>query len=200
MQQFYLRAGWQKNISVSVGATVEISANSITVDFGVREPQNCFCQNKEKDGTAVCEDSCVEVFLRMMDNSNEYANFEFNSKGVCYAARGKDRENRRELSAEEYAQIVRKPSGVSVENDFFRWNLSVEIPLSLLGIKNVKIFQLDGNLYKCADMAAVPHWLSAFPVNTPKPDFHRPEFFSCLNPKSFGSPDDMIFSRIRDRD
>ena len=201
MQQFYLRPGWQKNISVSVGATIEICENSVSVDFGIREPKSCFCQSKEKDGTAVCEDSCVEVFLRMMDNSNEYANFEFNSKGVCYAARGKDRENRTELSKEEYAQIKRKPSGVSIEKDFYRWNLSIEIPLALLGVKNLKVFQLDGNLYKCADKATEPHWLCAFPINTPNPDFHRPECFSCLNPNLFGSSaDDSIFSRIRDRD
>jgi len=201
MQQFYLKHGWQKAPSVSVGATVEICEHSVTVDFGVREAKNCFCQNKEQDGEAVWEDSCVEVFLRTLDKSNGYANFEFNSKGVCYAACGKDRENRTELSKDEYAQIIRKPSGISIDKDFYRWNLSIEIPLVLLGAKgNINVFQLDGNLYKCADLAVEPHWLSAFPVNTPKPDFHRPEFFSCLNPNFFGSPSAEInFSRIRDR-
>jgi len=202
MQQFYLRPGWQKNLSVSVGATIEICEHSVMIDFGVKEPKSCFCQSKEKDGEAVCEDSCVEVFLRMMDNNNEYANFEFNSKGVCYAARGKDRENRTEFTKEEYAQVIRKSSGISMEQDFYRWNLSVEIPIALLGAKaNVKLFQLDGNLYKCADKATEPHWLSAFPIKTPNPDFHRPEAFSCLNPNMFGgsSSDDSIFSRIRER-
>jgi hypothetical protein len=36
---------------------------------------------------------------------------------------------------------------------------------------------LRGNLYKCADKSKTPHYLSAFPVETEKPDFHRPEFF-----------------------
>ncbi|MCL2206759.1 MAG: carbohydrate-binding family 9-like protein [Fibromonadales bacterium] len=182
MQQFYLRHEWKRSPSVSVGATVEICGKSVVVDFGVREAQSCFCQKKELDGENVCEDSCVEVFLRMLDKSNSYANFEFNSKGVCYAARGKDRKNRKQISKEEYAQIIRKPSGITMDNHFYRWNLSVEIPFSLLGAdQSLNVFQLDGNLYKCADLAEEPHWLSAFPIKTPKPDFHRPEFFCCLN-------------------
>jgi hypothetical protein len=36
---------------------------------------------------------------------------------------------------------------------------------------------LRGNLYKCADKSKTPHYLSAFPIETEKPDFHRPEFF-----------------------
>jgi hypothetical protein len=181
MQVIYLKSRWNKTVPVSVGASVEVNEASITVDFAVKEASNCFCQSKEQDGEAVWQDSCVEVFLRMLDTSHEYANFEFNSKGVCYAARGKDRENRTELSKSEYAQIIRKPSGVSIEGGFYRWALSVQIPFALLGVtENRKIFQLEGNLYKCADLAAEPHYLSAFPVNTPKPDFHQPDFFDIF--------------------
>ncbi|MDR3000306.1 MAG: hypothetical protein LBU89_03485 [Fibromonadaceae bacterium] len=178
---FSLKPRWNQTLSVSVGAAIEACEGFVVVDFGVKETAGCFCQNKEQDGEAVWQDSCVEVFLRMLDRSNEYANFEFNSKGVCYAAHGKDRQNRTELSKDEYAQIIRKPSGVSIDKDFYRWSLSVQIPFTLLGVgKNFNVYRLDGNLYKCADHAAEPHYLSAFPINTPNPDFHRPEFFDCL--------------------
>ncbi|MCL2282706.1 MAG: carbohydrate-binding family 9-like protein [Fibromonadales bacterium] len=183
MHLFYLRPLWKRTSSVSVGASVEICAKSIAVNFAVKEAQSCFCQNKEQDGEPVWQDSCVEVFLRMLDKSNGYANFEFNSKGVCYAARGKDRQNRTELSKDEYAQIIRVPSGISMDKGFYRWVLSVQIPFVLLGSEEKwNVFQLDGNLYKCADLAEERHWLSAFQINTPEPDFHRPEFFCSLNP------------------
>ena len=179
MQIFSLKPGWSRIAPVSVEASVGICESFIAVDFAVREAPSCFCRNKERDGEAVWQDSCVEIFLKM-PGGREYANFEFNSKGVCYAARGRGRQNRAELSKGEYAQIMRKPSGISVEYDFYRWVLSVQIPSVLLEAEAGGLQTVEGNLYKCADLAAQPHYLSAFPVNTPEPDFHRPEFFQNL--------------------
>jgi hypothetical protein len=183
MQVFPLKHKWNKIVSVSVGASVEICETFIAVDFAVREPPNCFRQSKEIDGEAVCEDSCVEIFFSMFDRSGRYANFEFNSKGVCYAARGKDRQNRIELSKDEYMSITRKPSKVSTEGSFLRWTLSVQIPRELLGLEknDLRSCQIEGNIYKCADLAEEPHWISAFPIDTTEPDFHRPDFFKDLN-------------------
>jgi hypothetical protein len=180
---FSLAPIWNKPAAVFVEASVEICENYIAVNFSVQESKTCFCQNKKQDGEPVWQDSCVEIFLKMLDGSEGYANFEFNSKGVCYAARGKDRQNRAQLSKSEYAQIIRKPSGVLKNEDFCKWMLYVQIPDVLLGAKgkNLMEFQLEGNLYKCADLAAEPHYLSAFPIHTPKPDFHRPEYFLPLH-------------------
>ncbi len=33
------------------------------------------------------------------------------------------------------------------------------------------------NLYKCGDNLSHPHFLSWRPIQTDKPDFHRPEYF-----------------------
>lgn len=168
-------------LPVSVGVSFEVCENFANVDFAVKEPPDYFCQNKEKDGEAVWEDSCVEVFLKTLDRSGCYANFEFNSKGVCYAARGKDRQNRVELAESEYAQIIRKASGVSKDGDFLRWTLAVQVPRELLLTEDdLRTCLLSGNIYKCADLAAKPHWLSLFPIETPAPDFHRPEFFNNI--------------------
>jgi len=63
----------------------------------------------------------------------------------------------------------------------FTWNLLVVIPLKLLGIDTVEpgtIFR--GNFYKCASAASQPHFLSWNPIDTPAPDFNRPEFFGNL--------------------
>jgi hypothetical protein len=180
MRVFSLEHRWNKIVSVSVGVAVDICEDYITADFAVKEVPECFCQSKEQDGEAVCQDSCVEIFLKIPGKAG-YTNFEFNSKGVCYAARGQDRENREEFSRSEYAQIIRGASGIRKDGNFYRWTLSVQIPKVLLAVRaDLRILQVEGNLYKCADLAAEPHWLSAFPVNTPEPDFHRPECFKVF--------------------
>jgi hypothetical protein len=182
MRTFSLAHRWNKIIPVSpvsVGAFVDVCAEYLTVDFAVREATECFCQSKEKDGEDVCQDSCVEIFLSLANGG--YINFEFNSKGVCYAARGKNRQNREEFPESDYAQVIRRPSGVKPDGDFFRWGLSVQIPKELLGVKaDLRDFPLEGNLYKCANLATKPHYLSAFPIDTPEPDFHQPNFFQKL--------------------
>jgi len=183
MQIFSLKPGWSRVAPVSVEASVDICEKFIAVNFAVKEAPSCFCRNKKQDGEAVWQDSCVEIFLKMFDGRG-YANFEFNSKGVCYAAYGRDRQNRTELSKGEYAQIIRKPSGISIEDDFYKWMLFVQIPCVLLGAEIEGLQMAMGNLYKCADLAVEPHYLFAFPINTPEPDFHRPEFFKNLKEKN----------------
>jgi hypothetical protein len=187
MQTFSLKPRWGKTVSVSAGASVEVCETFVSVDFAVREKPCCFCQNKTQDGEAVWEDSCVEIFMYMFDKSARYANFEFNSAGVCYAARGKGRQDREEISKDEYAKIIRKPGGIQKDGEFLRWMLSVEIPRELLGLEHgdLQVFQVEGNLCKCADLADEPHWLTAFPINTDKPDFHAPKFFGNLNTPSW---------------
>ncbi len=41
---------------------------------------------------------------------------------------------------------------------------------------------LRGNFYKCGDKLPQPHWLSAFPIDTDIPNFHRPDCFRRLVP------------------
>jgi hypothetical protein len=42
---------------------------------------------------------------------------------------------------------------------------------------------IRANFYKCGDLTAHPHFLSWNPIDLPKPDFHRPEFFGTLTLK-----------------
>ncbi|MDE6449753.1 MAG: hypothetical protein K2L41_06690, partial [Muribaculaceae bacterium] len=35
-------------------------------------------------------------------------------------------------------------------------------------------------LYSCASAIESPYYLSWSPIDTPRPDFHRPEFFGYL--------------------
>ncbi|MDE6269894.1 MAG: hypothetical protein K2M12_03440, partial [Muribaculaceae bacterium] len=40
--------------------------------------------------------------------------------------------------------------------------------------------QLRANFYKCGDLLSTPHFLSWNRVDTPHPDFHRPEYFGAI--------------------
>lgn len=180
MQTYILKPLWNSSNLIFVSANIDIKEDIIFVEFNVKEPIKCFCQNKEQDGEAVWQDSCVEIFLKMF-NASCYANFEFNSKGICYCACGESRQARTEISKEEYSYIKRIADKIVIEDDCCKWSLSVQIPLFLLGVpKDFKQFKLEGNLYKCADTAEEPNYLSAFPISTTKPDFHRPDYFCRL--------------------
>ncbi len=124
----------------------------------------------------VWEDSCLEFFFRIRGAVN-YFNFEINPNGCHCLQFGPDRNDRVNLvrgDAAEYFDIRtnRTPDG---------WEVFYRIPL-----KFIRLFHpgyrfeggLQANLYKCGDKTAAPHYLSWNPVDTPSPDFHRPEFFA----------------------
>ena len=65
-----------------------------------------------------------------------------------------------------------------LEGVVVNWNLTVAIPLVLLGLKSGDEF--SGNLYKCGDKTKIPHYLSWHPIDTLKPDFHQPYYFGLF--------------------
>ena len=146
------------------------------VRFQVTEPEDCFIANVKSDGGHAWEDSCVEIFVQSL-NSNDYLNFELTSRGYCYAARGRDRAHRTEVKTTDYTSLLRHVTAPIFENGFVSWELKVSIPAKLLGCSDLSQETLYGNIYKCADRARRPHYLTLFPINTEKPDFHQPRFF-----------------------
>jgi len=132
------------------------------------------------DQEPVYEDSCVEFFLQENEN---YRNFEFNALGVCLSAVGAERKSRRRLQSEELALIRRNaslhPDTLPPEDVLSNWNLTVEIPFSMIALERGKSFR--GNFYKCGDKTLIPHFVSWAPIKAIKPDFHRPEFFAELS-------------------
>jgi hypothetical protein len=146
---------------------------------------NCLRAVNTKDNQPVNEDSCVEFFVKQFD-SDYYYNFEFNCIGICKAAKHyKSRENAENLDPEQLKQIGRWSSlGSRAFNEMsglFNWDLCVSIPFHLMGVTPGNLPQkLMGNFYKCADETEQPHYVSWSPIQTEKPDFHRPEFFGEL--------------------
>ncbi len=138
----------------------------------------------ETDNSPVHKDSCVEFFV-MKEGDAEYMNFEFNCIGICDAARRQSRDIKFPLTEEEYKTIRRYSSlenkPFNEKKGVFSWELIVAIPLTLIGLDvNDLPEKIFGNFYKCADDTEFPHFISWNPVNTPEPDFHRPEFFGEL--------------------
>lgn len=158
------------------------SDTHIYIDFFVR--CNYLRAVNYKNNSSVHEDSCVEFFV-CPNGQLPYYNFEFNCIGTVHAACRTDRHNGTPLSDEQLERIKRYPScgnrPFEELEGLFSWNLLVAIPLDLMGLKyEGKPIEMKGNFYKCADKTASPHFLSWAPIDTPEPDFHRPEFFANL--------------------
>jgi len=161
----------------TVFAECEPSSDCFTVRFSVEEPSDCFRAEVMEDNGSSWEDSCVEIFLQNPANPAEYFNFETTSRGYLLAAHGPDRHSRTKLSQQEIDSVVRTKELASVAGNLVCWGVTVQIPATIFGLKSFDGVSLKGNLYKCADKSKTPHYLSAFPIETEKPDFHRPEFF-----------------------
>ncbi|WP_298770334.1 carbohydrate-binding family 9-like protein [uncultured Fibrobacter sp.] len=171
---------WAANQGIalpSVLVETEKTADYFAVHFTIEEPMDCFRAEVKEDNGSSWEDSCVEIFLRDPANPTEYYNFETTSRGYLLAAHGPDRNSRVKLSQEQINSVVRIKQLASVAGNLVCWGMTVQISPSLFGLRTFDGVTLCGNIYKCADKAKTPHYLSAFPVETEKPDFHRPEFF-----------------------
>ena len=133
----------------------------------------------------VYKDSCVEFFCQLPDADN-YMNFEFNCIGTCLASTRKSREEGIVMrTPEELRQIIRYSSlgkrAFCEMEGMFEWELTVGIPFRLLGLDPEHLPEkIKGNFYKCADDTSMPHFVSWSPIDTPEPDFHRPEFFGDI--------------------
>ena len=146
---------------------------------------NCLRAVNTKDNENVHEDSCVEFFVKIPE-SDDYFNFEFNCSGVCKAARHfKTRENFVYLAPDQMAEIERWSSiGKRAFNELsglFSWELCVRIPFHLMDMDPDNMpAKILGNFYKCADATEQPHYVSWNPIQTERPDFHRPECFGAI--------------------
>lgn len=142
---------------------------------------NSLKASHEIDNSQVHKDSCVEFFMKKVDEPH-YMNFEFNCIGTCDAARRTSRDIKTSLSQEEYKSILRLPSlkrkAFEEQKGIYAWSLIVIIPFELMGLDPSNLPEkILGNFYKCADETEHPHFLSWSPIDLPEPNFHCPEFF-----------------------
>ena len=135
------------------------------------------------DGGTIWEDSCCEIFLQA-PGSAQYYNIEVNAAGILLVGYGTGRGDRVLLPPEKMALITRKAevkAPVDISDEIKTWSLTIRIPFQILGLDPAHLpDKLLGNIYKCGDKTAHPHFLSWAPIATPNPDFHRPEFFGTF--------------------
>lgn len=138
---------------------------------------------------SVCTDSCVEFFFA--PNEKGYLNFEINCIGTLLCEYGASRHGRRPVGREEIAgvriaaSLPQKAIAAAVPGPRDGWFIAARIPFAdieritgALPPKSGDVWR--ANLYKCADHAPHPAWGSWAPIDLPKPDFHRPEFFGRI--------------------
>ncbi len=165
---------------------------SVWFEASLRDPQYLFlhfhvledvvCARCGSDKDPVWEDSCVEFFFSP-DGGPEYFNIECNCIGKIYMCSGTSREGRTFLPDSTYKAITREsslgsePFGLREEKT--AWDLRLGIPVGIFpGATDFRELKGRGNFYKCGEPR---HYLSWTPVNTEKPDFHRPEFFQEIS-------------------
>ncbi len=133
----------------------------------------------------VYKDSCVEFFVDAFPETRlGYVNFETNAAGTLLAAFGPDRSHRKPLWPEDLAgfEVSASVEGpVDGEHGREEWTLEYRVPLALFrklyGHEIRPGLRAAANFYKCGDETEVPHYGAWSRVETPAPDFHRPEFF-----------------------
>jgi hypothetical protein len=136
----------------------------------------------------VYKDSCVELFIDPFpEKAIGYINLEANALGTILIAIGTDRARRKAIAREEIRgfQIipsVSQPVEGAHGEEF--WTLEYRLPLGLLEKHyGERIFPghiAPANFYKCGDETEFPHYGAWSPVESDRPDFHRPEFFGRL--------------------
>lgn len=130
----------------------------------------------------VYKDSCLELFAQWDDTSDRYINIEMNSIGASLIAIGADRNARTPIN-----QIIKTPFPVTAEKKENEWSVTVHIPEkdleTIYGMSSEKFvpgYTIRGNFYKCGDETEIEHYVMWNPVETPKPDYHRPEYFANM--------------------
>ena len=138
------------------------------------------------DNGPVWRDSCVEFFTTPADDGIYY-NFEFNCVGTCLLSAGAARNGRESAQNSVISQIRRNPSlgrhPFAERKEETEWDITLVIPYTCL-FKHPDYSPtgktIRANFYKCGDDLTVPHFVSWNPIETPRPDFHRPEFFGIV--------------------
>lgn len=131
-------------------------------------------------------DNCIEFFIAFGNTDNNYYNIELNCLGALKIGYGDGRGGRTALEPTVLQKVkvkTRMDYTPGTGPHAFKWQLLLYIPLSVFCFDAMD--SLEGrvcraNFYKCGDELPNPHFLAWNSIDTPTPDFHRPEFFGQL--------------------
>lgn len=179
-------ANWSGEYPYAPYAEFRIAHHSTDILLDYRVGERHVRAMAECDGGRVWEDSCCEFFCSPTDDGTYY-NIECNCAGVLLVGVGHDRHLREAAPAEVLRGISRWSSlgtgPFGTREAPASWRLSLVIPVGTFFRHDIR--QLSGhdfraNFYKCGDRLPEPHFMSWRPVDSPRPDFHRPKSFGTL--------------------
>ena len=169
--------------SAQCEAGVELSHSSDMLHIHYMVDEAAVVARCTADGQHVWEDSCVEFFFDP-EGKGEYYNLEFSCTGWIYLCKGTGRCGRIPLDDTALKSIKRRctlpQEAFGLLGERTQWELWLDVPASVFGLESFEGLRARGNFYKCADASPFRHYLSYAPIATPKPDFHRPEFFETI--------------------
>lgn len=177
---------------------IAYSATEIYLQYRVKETciKAVFAQDT---GALPYKDSCVEFFI-IPGTDNTYYNLEMNCIGKGTFAGGDKRSDRTRFGQDVLSRIRRRstlgdaalgirkiedePAGSAwAEAGCYDWQLTAALPVALFSLSPVPALKgrtVRANFYKCGDDMPQPHYLSWNPIDTPKPNFHTPDYFGYL--------------------
>lgn len=129
----------------------------------------------------VCQDSCLEFFADFDPSAQKgYLNCEANSLGTMLLGFGPQRHGRQRVR--EMGCPLPKLTAFCT-GEFWGWEgfFSLELVEQLWGKKSFAAGEtFRANFYKCGDKTEVEHYCVWNRVETPNPDYHRPEYFGWM--------------------
>ena len=169
--------------SAQCEAGVELSHSSDMLHIHYMVDEAAVVARCTADGQHVWEDSCVEFFFDP-EGKGDYYNLECSCTGWIYLCKGTGRCGRIPLDDTALKSIKRRctlpQEAFGLLGERTQWELWLDVPASVFGLESFEGLRARGNFYKCADASPFRHYLSYAPIATPKPDFHRPEFFETI--------------------
>lgn len=177
--------GWKEKYPYHPLTTFSMAHSDTTlfIDFFVRS--NYLRAVNFKPNTPVYEDSCVGMCIQPDADNPTYITLMINCigtiSGKLHGADGSETVIPEEkLSAVTcYASCGNRP--FRELEGLFTWNILAEIPFSFLGIDTPEFpVKMKGNFFKCASGTSQPHFLSWMPIDSPTPQFERPDCFGNI--------------------
>ncbi len=129
----------------------------------------------------VCEDSCMEFFVRPEADDLRYFNFEFNPNGCAFIGFGPNGRELVRLVPQAEDTLLQKQVRYTADG----WELFFTVPVSLIrvffpGYTLTPGKVLRANCYKCGDHTVQPHYIAWNPIDSETPNFHRPQDFGRM--------------------
>ena len=169
---------WTPLVDISAAAQVCYDSQALYVRLVAKE-KNIRAEETGRIGVP-SKDSCLEFFFSPEEDDGRYFNFEFNPAMCMHIGFGTCRHDSARLlpkpSANINPEVIRTDEG---------WELTYQIPYTFIRMFFPAFTPAPGkkmraNFYKCGELTEVEHYFAWNPVDTPTPDFHRPEFFGEL--------------------